>query len=72
MAASTKNNTTGLDETEVNALEELQHSFAAIKTRLVKSLSVRMRQLKKYLYACFSQGHALLMGSSRTCQDSAC
>jgi hypothetical protein len=34
MAASTKitkNNTTGLDETEVNALEELQHSFAAIK-----------------------------------------
>ena len=65
MAASTqitKNNTTDLDETDVNALEGLQHSFSAIKNEIGKVIIGQDEAIEKIFICMLSQGHALLMG----------
>jgi MoxR-like ATPase len=58
----TKNNTTDLDETDVNALEELQNSFAAIKNEIGKVIIGQDEAIEKIFICMLSQGHALLMG----------
>ena len=52
-AKKIKDKVSALNDDEVSALQELQHSFDSIKHEIGKVIIAKMRLLRKFLFVCF-------------------
>ena len=57
-----KGEDSSLNDDEVNALLDLQHSFESIKEEISKVIIGQEEAIEKIFICMLSQGHALLMG----------
>ena len=61
-AKKIKDKVSALNDDEVSALQELQHSFDSIKHEIGKVIIGQDEAIEKIFICMLSQGHALLMG----------